>query len=741
MKKRGHKPSAQTITIMLRGYMENTRTPNAVQQALTVYNSIFAPNSTVKPSIIHTNAILSVCAKGRDMGSLWSIAGRLPERGPDTADHRTYTTILTAITADARERALKLGSKEQRQPPDKRSLNTDTIFEQAIEDGHRLWTEVITRWRKGDLEIDGKLTCAMGRLLMLSSKRKHHHEIFALVEQTMNLGVVAQNREVAQKEVVAQTNTDSEPKNTPQGTAQSLHEDTPNQEDLSIVSKSSSTRELPPKALSTAPKSAFALPDNNTLSMLIDTALSLRDVERGKQFWRIITSPTGPYMLAPDPGSITTYLRLLRVSRASQESLSVLKSIPHTLWKIHMAFKGVFVIAMSTCVRDKNNPNVFDTAGQIIDLMQEKAEKYEELAQSREAGVRNRRVTGTMSPKVLTLFLQLAMATTHGLDGQKLTKIAKSGDLDFERDARKNNALRALNRLSPETLNVKQIIKLNVAEYERQLNEKSRTPMVQRRLREQAAAPDSTQELMEYLTTLISVYDKLLMINEQLEDEGMGPLDTKTLTDIAREKRKLSAFVGMVNNVPGMASRYEKIKAFLEPQENEDEDSRTGSSDVIESSAQKEIKQEIEKEAEKQDRKNLLKGLSIRQRHEFQKELYIRSVDTLPSQHPWSASRSVHIPLSSISRRIPIPQDDPSPGSRRIQVPQGDTSYVSKRVPIPQDDSTPRTRRDRIHKSDFKNSKSPYADLPRVEGWGGGFRELAKKEGQSTSGLVDIGSH
>lgn len=735
MKKRGHKPSAQTITIMLRGYMENTRTPNAVRQALTVYNSIFAPNSTVKPSIIHTNAILSVCAKGRDMDSLWSIAGRLPERGPDTADHRTYTTILTAITADARERALKLGSKEQRQPPEERSLNTDTIFEQAIEDGHRLWTEVITRWRKGDMEIDAKLTCAMGRLLMLSSKRKHHHEIFALVEQTMNLGVVVQNREVAQKEVVAQTNVDSEPKNSPQETAPSL------KEDLSIVSKVSSTRELPSKALSTAPNSAFALPDNNTLSMLIDTALSLKAVEHGKQFWRIITSPTGPYMLAPDSGSITTYLRLLRVSRASQESLSVLKSIPHTLWKIHMAFKGVFVIAMSTCVRDKNNPNVFDTACQIIDLMQEKAEKYEELAQSREAGSRNRRVTGTMSPKVLTLFLQLAMATTHGLDGQKLTKVAKSGDLDFERDARKNNALRALNRLSPETLNVKQIIKLNVAEYERQLNEKSRTPMVQRRLREQAAAPDSTQELMEYLTTLISVYDKLLMINEQLEDEGMGPLDTMTLTEITREKRKLSAFVGMVNNVPGMASRYEKIKAFLETQEHEDEDSRTGSSDVIESSAQREIKQEIEKEAEKQDRKKLLKGLSIRQRHEFQKELSMRSNHTLPHEVPTSTSRRIHIPQSSISRRIQIPPSDPYSGSRRIRVPPSDPSSGTRRIPIPQDDPSLGSRRVQIPRGDFKDSKSPYANLPRVEGWGGGFRELAKKEGQSTSGFVDIENH
>jgi len=74
-------------------------------ERLAVYNSMFAPNSAVTPNIIHTNAIINVCARGKDMDALWSVAGRLPERGPGAPDKWTFTTILNALASNAQLRA------------------------------------------------------------------------------------------------------------------------------------------------------------------------------------------------------------------------------------------------------------------------------------------------------------------------------------------------------------------------------------------------------------------------------------------------------------------------------------------------------------------------------------------------------------------------------------------------------------------------------------------------------------
>lgn len=66
---------------------------------------MFAPNSAVTPNIIHTNAIINVCSRGKDMDALWSVAGRLPERGPGAPDKWTFTTILNALASNAQSRA------------------------------------------------------------------------------------------------------------------------------------------------------------------------------------------------------------------------------------------------------------------------------------------------------------------------------------------------------------------------------------------------------------------------------------------------------------------------------------------------------------------------------------------------------------------------------------------------------------------------------------------------------------
>lgn len=58
---------------------------------------MFADNCPVKPNIIHTNAVLKVCALARDMDALWGVAAKLPTKGFGAPDNLTYTTILNAI--------------------------------------------------------------------------------------------------------------------------------------------------------------------------------------------------------------------------------------------------------------------------------------------------------------------------------------------------------------------------------------------------------------------------------------------------------------------------------------------------------------------------------------------------------------------------------------------------------------------------------------------------------------------
>lgn len=518
MKKRGHKPDAHTFTILLRGYRDNVKKPNAVRQAVDVYNSIYAPNSAVTPTTIHTNAVLSVCARANDIDALWSIAGRLPERGPGAPDHATFTTILQALSADARNRAVKLSSLNGP------GYDPQSIFDQVIDDARKLWVDITARWRRGEIQLDEALVCAMGRLLMLSRDAKAHEDILNLVQQTMN---IAKDPGVAGR---AQTD---------------AGEDT---EDLAITDDKvdfASTSLVPTGSLlsqvNKSTSSVYTAPGRNTLSMLIETTTALRHLRLGKHYWDLLTAADGPYKIVPDAQNVTAYLRLLRVSRASQAGLDLLRTPRPKDVQNELMVRGTFVIAMSTCLRDKNNPNVFETASRIMDLMQGSEEGLD--VQESEAGT-GRKLR--FSPKVLVMYLELAMATTKGIGGAYLVK-TKDGDLDFERDPHKNNTFRALSRLRPDVVNVRHLIKSHLVELEQQAAARERTISVKKLLAKRQVTPYSVNEnmgdLVQVLQTMVSAYDKILMVNEKLEDDGMGPLDKDLLTDCWAQKRKLSAFV------------------------------------------------------------------------------------------------------------------------------------------------------------------------------------------------------
>src|SRR5579871_5275043 len=97
MKKRGQKPDAHTYTIIFRGMAELSHYPQTLSKALSIYHSMAADNAPVKPSIIHTNAMLKVCARSQDMDAMLGIVAKLDRKGNNAPNNLTFTTILNAI--------------------------------------------------------------------------------------------------------------------------------------------------------------------------------------------------------------------------------------------------------------------------------------------------------------------------------------------------------------------------------------------------------------------------------------------------------------------------------------------------------------------------------------------------------------------------------------------------------------------------------------------------------------------
>lgn len=531
MKKRGHRPDAHTYTIMLRGFTANVRKPQAVQNALGVYNSMFAPNSAVTPNTIHTNAIINVCARGKDMDALWSVAGRLPESGPGAPDKWTFTTILNALAGNAQTRASQLQQGRQpKEEDDDEPLRK--VFDDAVEDGRKLWAEVVGRWRKGDLMIDQPLVCAMGRLLLLASRRSGWEDVFALVEQTMNIPTWRSGGGEAQKTLPLPS--------PPADVSESVPINGP------IVGATARPGKVAPVV--------YAQPGNNALSMLMQAAIITKNVSAGKMYWDLLTDQAGPYELEPDAANLSSYLRLLRISRSSKMVVDLLRSelfTRNSTLAQEFYKRGTFVMAMSTCVRDKNNPNVFEHASRVLDVMQE-------------------RLPEEMDPKVMEMYVNLAVLTTPGL-----SMVSPWREGPFERDVAKTNAVKALRRLGPSVVNVKELMKNAVVEEHLGLRERDGGKHASRP-GEPKVGP-KVDDLAAFLSAMVGAYDRLLSRG------AVGGVERAVLEEWLGQKKKLSAFVSkMVGGVktsgrrraPDAEDKEEEGEVDVGGAENEMKDKR-----------------------------------------------------------------------------------------------------------------------------------------------------------------------
>ena len=551
MKKRGHRPDAHTYTIMLRGFSQNSKEPQSVQNALGVYNSMFAPNSTTTPNLIHTNAVINVCARARDMDALWSVAGKLPESGKGAPDRWTITTILNAIAAAAKRDANQAASQEpagQGGAMDREIRASEAamkVFDAAVADGRKLWGDVVKRWRSGGLAMDEMLVCAMGRLLLQGSQRRDWEDVYRLCEQTMGL---ARRKDATERKTLNEDQglRESEAENEAREADHEEDEDHTSQarpnpayeNDNFAAAPRPSIAALAPQASSssTSPVSlevstGYAKPGPNTLSMLLEASIKLRNVAAGKRYWALLTKASSPgestYNVEPDAGNLTTLLRLLRLSRSSRSAIDLLDEVAQRdqeaaeaggeeAGALAKAFwrRGTFVMAMSACVRDKRNPHVFQHATLVLDRMQEHLER--------------------MDPKVMEMYLRLAVATTAGLVG---------GEGIWNPNPRTNNLMRAVERLGAHQMNVRRLVKEGVEEQEsrgvwaRKKKKMGETEMIGR----PADEVEDLDALRSFLQALIGAYDRLIAIGcEKGQHSGMS---REYVDYCLAQKRKLSAFV------------------------------------------------------------------------------------------------------------------------------------------------------------------------------------------------------
>ena len=349
MKKRGQFPDSYTYMRLLKGFAENKE---HTMKAVSIYHSMSSPTSRVKPSIMHTNAALRVCSLTHDMDALWGIVSRLPEKGPNAPDAKTYTTILQAIRhsalGDEADPALMASQRQE-----------------AVNEGRRIWQEIITKWRAGDLLVDETLVVAMADLLLISRRMEDWDDVLNLVLQTTKLERLIeplgssnrQTEHVRRDEEIAYP-----PSQMPVEEDHEGFVPTPSAHAFKPVTPPSRDPDRPNKRSYSL---AWIQPGNAILSVLVRACTMMRTPKTANLYWDTLTA--APYNVVPDISNFHTLLRLLRVNRSSQRTAHVIQRM-HNETGIQ-AIPMTYAMAMSVCARDHKNRNIVDIATDIVDDM------------------------------------------------------------------------------------------------------------------------------------------------------------------------------------------------------------------------------------------------------------------------------------------------------------------------------------------------------------------------------------
>jgi pentatricopeptide repeat protein len=461
MKKRAQFPDGHTYAIIFNGCALHPQPSNALAKALPIYHSMMTEKSPVRPTVVHVNAVLKICARAGNMDAMLAIAEDMPSKGVGSPNNLSYTTIFNALRFSA------VGDLRNTLTPMQKRQNT----QKAMLEARRMWFDISKRWGRGELWVDEELVCSFGRLLLIGG-RQDVDDILSLIEQTMNiprqiprLGTDAR-REVDPQ---AQRSESSLQLNEEASSADPIPEQVAGnpQSEVAVVDLfepiASSSTPSPPRGL-------FAKPGQNSFSLILEALLEMKLKGTAQKYWQILTSE---HNIQPDRENYHAYLRILRVARASNEAIDVILSM-----SIRDLTPSTFRIAMAACRRDKLNKNAFANGGKLLDLMQ----------------------TALREPDIPFLEEYLELAVTAPAYSKK---ISSSGESDWSKYSQGKQILRALERLNPSFLNLKALLHFG----DPRLTEKSPT------------------EKTKFVDAILSLIRKMIGIYDLLMDKAMVPRD------------------------------------------------------------------------------------------------------------------------------------------------------------------------------------------------------------------------
>ncbi|KAL5354562.1 hypothetical protein ACLOAV_000651 [Pseudogymnoascus australis] len=524
MKKRGQTPDAYTYTLIFRGLAQQAHQhPSAVTHALSIYHSMDAENAPVQPNIIHTNSVLKVCAQAGDMDALFGIAAKLRDKGIRAPNNLTFTIIFNAIRDNAVKRLTTEISAEELRP----------LRDKSIMDARRMWDDIASRWRHGDLWIDEELVCSLGRILLMGGDRDRD-DIFALLRQAMKIPqlVIPHGRRAEAIEKPQERESLEEWENVKLDQARV-------DSGPSLASHGQFKRIVPATRKDTYGRglSSFPRPGRNTLSLIMVALLKAKLGKQAALYWEIFTMH---YNVAPDSANYHDYLRILRQARLSDEAVAVLEKMPQDMLE-----KKTFRLAIAACARDKQNPNSFRNATKVIDLMQETMDTIDlptlhiyldsaiesDTDRSRFLESKSRQV----SPESIRQMKQALIEADLGelipsLDAQaqpvQPLNSRKPEDVGLAKFEKGKRIVAALERVSPSILNIKATLTYGATNEARSRSRNRRDDL--------STNASYQQDALKLAQRMISGYDKLM-------DAGMVPrADYRNLT---RERSKLTALV------------------------------------------------------------------------------------------------------------------------------------------------------------------------------------------------------
>ena len=399
MKKRAQTPDAHTYTTLFRGLAWNVKNANALERTLSIYHSMFVDKALVRPSIIHTNAVLHVCELAGDMDALLGVAARIPERGAGAANAWTYTIILGAVRKSMMKNTQGLPF---------RPAAPSEAYVRALRQARIICREILQKWSSGDLRIDEHLIFAMGRALVLGEP-SDRDAVFTLVEMTMDVprqSPAMQEGDVRQRKNFLRDKDESADNASDEILRESDLDDGDIEGSGALVPSDETETSQPLfSGLGNSTRRGLARPGPHTLLLLLEACQKTGLTGPGEDYYQLLTGPK--HRVEADSPIYHDYLRLLRIKRASTTALHCMQQMkerdveesakrrprrgdnpPKPLLE-----RKTFRIGLSACNRDKLNQHALQNALAMMRLMLETLE--------------------TPDPDLASAFLQMVLASPN----------------------------------------------------------------------------------------------------------------------------------------------------------------------------------------------------------------------------------------------------------------------------------------------------------------------------------------